>query len=578
MNIPRPEYPRPQMIREKWMNLNGVWEFEIDHSKSGRARKLFEAANLNTSIIVPFCPESKLSGLEHKDFMDAVWYRKDFQLPEGWQEGRVLLHFGAVDYNTEVWVNGSSVGTHTGGYISFSFDITKYLRDGLNTIAVCAEDDVRSGNQPSGKQSPDYDSSGCMYTRTTGIWQTVWLETVPMEYISNIKYTPDPDNRCIKIEATLKGITAEHLLIAETSYNGKSTGTSQIQVHGSYASMSVDLSELHLWEPGNGRLYDLKISLIKNGTPIDCIESYFGMRSIILRDNMVLINGKPVFQRLVLDQGFYPDGIYTAPSDLDLKKDIEISMDLGFNGARLHEKIFEPRFLYWADKLGYLTWGEHANWGLDIARPRALEVFLTEWLEAVERDYSHPSIIGWCPFNETQQNQDDEVIRMVYRTTKMLDPTRPVIDTSGWHHVETDMEDIHDYEQNPVLFAERFQPLLDNKGIRGIYKDTEYSSQVNFVSEYGGTWWNPNGGEGWGYGNNPTTKEEFYERYKGLTEVLLNHPKMCAFCYTQLYDVEQEVNGLYTYDRKPKFDNSFFKKVNTQLSAIEKNYGCENIN
>lgn len=574
MNIPRPEYPRPQMVREKWMNLNGVWEFEIDHSKSGRARKLFDSTNLDASIIVPFCPESKLSGLEHKDFMNAVWYRKDFQLPEGWQDGRVILHFGAVDYNTEVWVNGSSVGTHTGGYISFSFDITKYLRDGLNTITVCAEDDVRSGNQPSGKQSSEYDSSGCMYTRTTGIWQTVWLENVPMEYITNIKYTPDPDNSCIKIETTLKGITNEHLLIAETSYNGTNTGTSLIRVHGSHASLSVDLNELHLWEPRNGRLYDLKISLIKDGTTIDSIESYFGMRSIILRDNMVLINGKPVFQRLVLDQGFYPDGIYTAPTDSDLKKDIEISIGLGFNGARLHEKIFEPRFLYWADKLGYLTWGEHANWGLDISRPKALEVFLTEWLEAVERDYSHPSIVGWCPFNETQQNQDNEVIRMVYRTTKLLDPTRPVIDTSGWYHVETDMEDIHDYDQNPVTFAERYQPLLDSKDISGNYRNIEYSSRLNFVSEYGGTWWNPNGGEGWGYGNNPTTKEEFYERYKGLTEVLLNHPKMCAFCYTQLYDVEQEVNGLYTYDRQPKFDPNFFKEVNTQLSAIEKNYGC----
>lgn len=570
MNIPRPEYPRPQMVREKWINLNGVWEFEIDHGKSGRERMLFESGRLNSSINVPFCPESKLSGLEYRDFMNAVWYRKHFSLPVDWQNGQILLHFGAVDFYTEVWVNGAPVGTHKGGYTSFAFDITRFLKHDLNTITVCAEDDVRSGEQPSGKQSTRYESFGCLYTRTTGIWQTVWLESVPEEYIASVELTPDLDNLCIRSEISLKGISGEYSLVAEASYEGKRIGRAEIKTHSSHASMSVNLEELHIWEPGNGRLYDLDISLFKNSKCIDSIKSYFGMRSVTLRDNIIFINGKPLFQRLVLDQGFYPDGIYTAPTDIDMKRDIEISMGLGFNGARLHEKIFDPRFLYWADKLGYLIWGEHANWGLDISRPKALEIFLNEWLDAVGRDYSHPSIVGWCPFNETQQDQDNEVIRMVYRTTKALDPTRPVIDASGWLHVETDIEDIHDYDQNPITFAERYSPLLEDRSVTGNYMDLKYSSRLNFVSEYGGTWWHPGEGEGWGYGNSPASEQEFLDRYKGLTEVLLNHPKMCAFCYTQLYDVEQEVNGLYTYDRKPKFDPDFFKKVNSQIAVIEK--------
>lgn len=573
--VPRPEYPRPQMFRDKWINLNGRWEFEIDHGKSGKERKLYQSGHLGSEIIVPFCPESKLSGVEYKDFMAAVWYRKEFSVPDDWYSNCILLHFGAVDYDAEVWINGISAGKHRGGYTSFTFDITGLIKPGFNVITVCAEDDVRSGLQPRGKQSSEFYSHGCDYTRTTGIWQTVWIECVPQVYISSLKLVPDPENECVHINVSISGEYGEYNLKAEAFYNQKAVGNVEAVVSGSSASLTLKLSELHLWRPGDPNLYDLKFTLYNDSGIIDSVESYFGLRTVALDKNAILINGKPVFQRLVLDQGFYPDGIYTAPSDDDLKRDIEISMGLGFNGARLHQKVFEPRFLYWADKLGYLVWGEHGNWGLDITTPMGLERFLPEWLEAVERDFNHPSIVGWCPFNETWDRngtrQDNEVLRIVYNVTKMVDKTRPVIDTSGNYHVITDIFDVHDYDQNVETFAARYEPMKTGGEIYVTFPDRQkYEGQPYFVSEYGGIWWNPGGDEkAWGYGQRPASDEEFINRYKGLTETLLKNPKICAFCYTQLYDVEQEVNGLYTYGRKPKFDPEIIKAINSQNAAIE---------
>jgi len=568
--IPRPEFPRPQMVRKTWMNLNGTWEFEIDQGKSGRERKLYEAEKLKDKITVPFCPESSLSGIGCKEFMESVWYRKQVTIPAECLSGNVLLHFGAVDYYTEVWINGATAGTHRGGYSSFSFDIIGLLNPGLNTITLCAEDDLRSKNQPSGKQCAQYYSNGCFYTRTTGIWQTVWLEFLPEEYIEKTKLTTDAANKAVHIETVLKGKVNGHTIKAQAFFEGRDVGTVTSKLDGVYVKITLELSEVHLWEVGCGRLYDLDISLYNNDKLVDNIKSYFGLRSIAIRENRFYLNGRPVFQRLVLDQGFYPDGIYTAPSDEALKNDIEISMKLGFNGARLHQKVFEPGYLYWADRLGYLIWGEHANWGLDVSRTENLANFLPEWLETVERDYSHPSIIGWCPFNETQPDQDTGLIRIVYKTTKLIDPSRPVIDSSGWYHVETDIEDAHDYDQNPATFKERYDALLREESVKCLHFNFNYTNRLSFISEFGGTWWSSGNQNGWGYGTNPQSEKEFIERYKGLVEALLNNPKIFAFCYTQLYDVEQEQNGLYTYCRKPKFNPEVLRKINSQKAAIEK--------
>ncbi len=563
--IPRNEHPNPQLQREHWMNLNGEWEFELDQSKSGR-NKGYQRTDTHFSekIIVPFCPESKLSGIEHKDFINACWYRKDVYLGENQLQNDVILHIGACDYFTSVSVNGREVGTHKGGYTPIQMDITAFLSPGNNFIVVYAEDDTRSPMQARGKQSENFYSLGCDYTRTTGIWQTVWLEFVPKSRVLNVKYFPDIHGS-VHLQAVLKG---RERLTVKTFYRGKPMGEVSQEASGT-ADLHIDLAETHLWEVGHGRLYDVEITFGE-----DRIQSYFGLRSVRLEGMRFLINEKSVFQRLVLDQGFYQDGIYTAPSEEDLIKDIQLSLDAGFNGARLHQKTFEPRFLYHCDRMGYIVWGEYGNWGVDISDFRFMANYIPEWLEVIERDFNHPSIIGWCPFNETWdyrgRAQDDDVLRNIYLITKAADSTRPCIDTSGVFHVMTDIFDVHAYDQNPVTFKAAFDKLeMEGTLPEQFLNRQTYRGEPVFVSEFGGIKWAPDQEGGWGYGNAPASEQEFIERYKGLTDALLDNPKLFGFCYTQLYDIEQEQNGLYYYDRSPKFDMAVFKKINSRQAAIE---------
>ena len=637
--IPRNEYPRPQLRREDWTCLNGQWEFALDLSGSGIEREFWKNGAYPQTITVPFCPESKRSGIGFTDFMAAVWYRRKFSLTEEKLRGRVLLHFGAVDYHSHVWINGIAAGEHRGGYTPFTLDITALAKAGENEIVVCAEDDIRSGRQAGGKQSWHYASQGCFYTRTTGIWQTVWLECVPESYIRGLKITPDAMNGSVEIEAALEngdgavlsvrvrearlrtgeavpeseiqsgrvggageavcGKCAATTVCAENAETAVSAGAdaegavvaqARVRSMGRLAKCTLTLEEAHLWTPETPYLYDLELTLEKDGMA-DRVQSYFGLRTVEWRDHKFYLNGKPLFMRMVLDQGFYPDGIYTAPDDAALARDILLAEELGFNGARMHEKVFEERYLYHADRLGYLVWGEYGNWGLNVSDAQGLEIFLPEWMEAVARDYSHPALIGWCPFNETfdepfeqpRRMQDDEVVRTVYRVTKALDPTRPVIDTSGFYHVETDIYDVHDYEQYPQVFYERYGKMkagdscYDEKGSRQRYD----GCTPLFMSEYGGTYWTNDEearahiqqDEGWKRWKAPQSPEEVCERYVGLTKTLLGSGAFCGFCYTQLTDIEQEINGLYTYDRKRKFSEAIYNRIreaNRQTAAIEK--------
>ena len=564
--IPRSEHPTPQFERKTWENLNGEWDFEFDFGRSKLETGVLQREEWERKIIVPFCPESKLSGIENVDFIPAVWYRRKINITEKQLEGRILLHFGAVDYLTRVFINGKEAGSHKGGYSSFKFDITDLLTEGENTLIVYALDDVRSPLQPIGKQCREYYSRGCDYTRTTGIWQTVWLEFVPRNYIKSFKIFPDYLNGTVTVSAVVEG---NGTFEAKAFYDGKEMGTFSKKAEKNVTG-EIALSEIHLWEVGKGRLYDLELTFGD-----DEVKSYFGLRNVKLDGYKFLINGKSVFQRLVLDQGFYPDGIYTAPTEEDLINDIKISMDVGFNGARLHQKVFEPRFLYHCDRLGYIVWGEFANWGADYSSYQSLEIFLPQWLECVERDFNHPSIIGWCPFNETWdvdgRRQNDEYIRNIYNATKHVDETRPCIDTSGNFHVETDIFDVHDYDQEPEVIKERYDKLMTEGVLVDKFSDRQhYKGEATFVSEYGGIQWSINPGErDWGYGTAPKTEEEFIARYKGLTDALLDNNRMFGFCYTQLYDIEQEQNGLYYYDRTPKFDTEIFRKINSRKAAIE---------
>lgn len=568
--IYRQEHPKPQFERENWINLNGVWDFQIDKSNSGADRKLFETeAVFDSKINVPFCPESQLSGIGDTDFLNSVWYKRSFTVTSEQLSGRIVLHFGAVDYHTTVYINGKSCGEHKGGYSSFSFDITKCVVAGENVLTVHAQDDTRSALVPSGKQSHKYESFGCLYTRTTGIWQTVWLEFTPKAYIKDLKYYPDANAGVLVINATVCGAGE---FKASAFFDGEPMGDTAVKTNGGFITAAINLKEKHLWEIGKGGLYDLEITFVD-----DKVKSYFGLRSIDYRDYKFYLNDKSVFQRLVLDQGYYPDGVYTAPSDEALKRDIELSLAMGFNGARLHEKVFEERFLYHCDRMGYIVWGEYPNWGLDVSQVESVYSILPEWLEVLNRDFNHPSIVGWCPLNETWDSdrgpQYNPVLSLVYYATKAVDNTRPCIDTSGFYHVITDIYDLHDYEKDPEKFAEHYKDL--DKGEIGEFftkfeKRQSYDGKLPFfVSEYGGIgWFSDENKRAWGY-NIPKTPEEFLVKLKGLNDVLLDNDRMFGFCYTQLTDVEQEQNGLYTYDRQPKFDPEKIHPLFSRKAAVE---------
>ncbi len=566
MSIPRPEHPNPQFARQTWKNLNGDWQFMIDNGRSGIARGLYrEDAVFDGTIRVPFCPESRLSGVEHRDFLAGVWYRRTVTLSEPETRRLVRLHFGAVDYHAIVYVNGQPAGEHTGGYTSFALDISPLVRVGSNTVTVFAQDDTRDPRIPRGKQSEEYDSHGCDYTRTTGIWQTVWLEFLPHTHIESVKYYPDSGQGTITVRAALAGAGT---LTAAVFYEGRPVGRHTAASAGGGELFTIPLAETHLWEPGHGRLYEVRLTYGD-----DAVCSYFGLRSVRLDGSAFRINGKAVFQRLVLDQGFYPDGVYTAPDDEALQNDIRLSMAMGFNGARLHEKVFEPRFLYHCDRMGYLVWGEYPDWGADYSRPETHIRFLGEWMEAVERDFNHPAIVGWCPHNEVWTYQDRPPYRpglvLTYRMTKAADPTRPCIDASGWLHTETDIYDIHDYEQDPAALAGRLNRFAADGELADPFAGPQhYAGQPVMVSEYGGILWRADG-SGWGYGSSPKTAEEFLARFAGLTAALLANPRLCGLCYTQLTDVEQEQNGLVTFDRRPKFDPARIRAILSQKAAAE---------
>ncbi len=575
MKIMRTEYPRPQFCRSNWRNLNGEWDFEFDFGDSGEARGLLEK-KYSQKINVPFCPESKLSGIGYTDFMNAVWYRRTFKLSADELSGRILLHFGAVDYESTVWLNGEKVGTHKGGYASFSLELTQYAQEGDNTLVLRARDDNRNAKQPRGKQSERYHSHGCDYTRTTGIWQTVWLEFLPDTYMTGVRVFTNYKNGAVGVELSIDGCKKDLVARVTASLNGKAVATAEQPCAGTVTRLDFTVENPELWAPGNPTLYDVKYELVRTGKVLDTADGYFGIRTVEIRGKGLYLNGKPLFMRTVLDQGFWPDGIYTAPTDEALKRDIELSQAIGFNGARLHQRVFEERWLYWADKMGYIVWGEHANWGMDQSA-KGIGIFLPEWLEIMSRDFSHPAIIGWCPFNETWDRsgmrQDDDLLRVVYLATKAYDPTRPCIDTSGNYHVITDLYDIHDYEQKKAVYDERYRgkkydDLYDN------YTDRQHKNGTPFwISEFGGARWAPGRNDGWGYGDAPKSDMEVAERFDFLTAAMQSSPDIVGYCYTQMTDIEQEQNGLYAYDRSKKFCDEAYeiiKKANLRISEFEK--------
>ncbi|WP_321333740.1 sugar-binding domain-containing protein [uncultured Bacteroides sp.] len=568
-DAPRQEYPRPQFERTDWINLNGAWTFDFDFGNSGKDRHMQSADKFDKTILVPFCPESKLSGVGYTDFINQMWYQRNISIPSDWNGKKILLNFGAVDYCTEVFIDGKFVQRHFGGSSSFSVDLTRYVHPGkTHNLVVFVKDDVRSGLQTGGKQCGNYYSGGCSYTRTTGIWQTVWMEAVAENGLKSVFVRPDIDQKQLIIEPQFykeSGNTLEVIL----KDGGKTIARKAVNCTNN-SVIVLPIKNIKLWSPESPFLYDL-IYLVKDdkGKVIDEVKSYAGMRKIHIENGRFYLNNKPYYQRLVLDQGFYPEGIWTAPSDNDLKNDILLGKEAGFNGARLHQKVFEERYYYWADKLGYITWGESASWMLDVNNELAVRNFLSEWYDVVIRDRNHPSLVTWTPFNETWGGGPDAYVRMihdVYNITKAIDPTRPINDASGDNHVVTDIWSVHNYEQDKDKLIEQLKITKGKEPYRNAHgKDylAVYEGQPYMVDEFGGIPWmeEKDRKNSWGYGGMPENEEAFYARLEAQIDGLLASKNVCGFCYTQLTDVEQEKNGIYYYDRKPKLDMKRIKAI-----------------
>jgi beta-galactosidase/beta-glucuronidase len=502
---------------------------------------------------------------------------------------RLLLHFGAVDYRAAVWVNGTQVATHEGGHTPFSADVTHALAGdaGNNILVVRAEDPSRDVTIPRGKQYWKERSEGIFYTRTTGIWQTVWLEPVNRSRIDSIRLTPDVDAGSIEVEVSIEGTEPEMSLRATVEFDGDQVLEDIFSVRSSLVERTLpllrrgdapDTSHLAdwpgpaLWSPEHPNLYDLQLELLDpDDEVLDRVDSYFGMRKIEAKDGKVLLNDRPLYQRLVLDQGYFPQGILTAPTDEDLCRDVELAKEMGFNGARKHQKVEDPRWLFWADTLGFLVWGEMAN--AYQYSPAYVRRLTAEWQEAVIRDYNHPCIVAWIPMNESwgvpnlaSDRSQTEHLLALYHLTRSLDPTRSVVSNDGWEHAITDLCTIHDYRDAEALaksYATPESAVAAEPADRPVYvPGYAYRGEPILITEFGGIAYSGYE-EGWGY-STVAGGDEFLERYEALIAALLRCQPVQGFCYTQLTDVEQEVNGLLTYDRKPKANLDRIREITTR--------------
>ncbi|WP_299093997.1 glycoside hydrolase family 2 protein [uncultured Metabacillus sp.] len=588
--IYRQEYPRPQLVRKEWVNLNGMWDFAFDDQNIGLEEKWFKKTQeFNESINVPFAYQTKLSSIEDSSFHDVVWYRRTFEVPKGWEGKRTILHFGAVDYRAWVYVNEQLVGFHEGGHVSFSFDITNYLTGGTETVVVRVEDPSTDETIPRGKQYWVEKSDSIWYTRTTGIWQTVWMEPVSPSYLSKVRFTPDVDNGEIKIDFEVTGDYQGKRAEIEIRFKNEVIARDIIDVHECYTKRAIHLYNRQIfrtgfhhdgwnWTPENPNLFDVKLILWDDQKVLDEIDSYFGMRKIHSENGMIYLNNKPYYQKLVLDQGYWPEGLLTAPSDEDLKKDIVLSKEMGFNGCRKHQKVEDPRFLYWADHLGFLVWGEcaaSASYSED-----AVARLTREWMEIIERDYNHPSIVAWVPLNESwgiprvrANKQEQHHSLAMYHLIHSLDTTRLVISNDGWEITKSDICAVHNYNHGNKDEAAKYEAFIESIATkesilksqpakRKIYANGfDHQGEPIILTEFGGIGFKIGEDAGWGY-TSVSNAEEFLSDYNRVMEAVYSSKALHGYCYTQLTDVEQEINGLLTYNREPKCELSEIKKIN----------------
>ena len=561
----RTSYPRPQFVREAWVSLDGTWQFAFSNAK--RASEV----RWNREITVPYPPESALSGIADEGFHPVVWYRRSFEVPPDWRGKRVLLHFGAVDYAARVWVNGHLVASHEGGHTPFSADITEALREGEQVVVVRAEDDPKDLHKPRGKQDWLLEPHSIWYPRTTGIWQSVWLEPVPERCIEKVRFTPDLARFAIRTEVSLTG-GVEGLRLDVTFRLGE-----EVLIEDSWRLQASrvarelvlpdpgidDARRTYLWSPEHPALIDVELTLREGDEVLERVRSYTALRSLQASHGRFYLNGRPYFLRLVLDQGYWQDGLMTAPSPEALRRDIELTKAMGFNGVRKHQKLEDPRYLYWADRLGLLVWEELPS--AYSFSPEAVERLTREWLEAIDRDYNHPCIVAWVPFNESWGVPDlpevapqRHAVAALYHLAKALDPTRPVVGNDGWEHVAADMLTIHDYTSDAEVLRARYESAEAVRETTRAFRpggrdillaDMRFEDQPVVLSEFGGIRFSHEA-KGWGY-SQVQSPEALLACYRNLISAA-SGDGLAGFCYTQLTDTFQEQNGLLSMDRRPK--------------------------
>ncbi|MFH5881273.1 MAG: glycoside hydrolase family 2 protein [Candidatus Izemoplasmataceae bacterium] len=567
-------YPRPQFEREMWLNLNGKWDFTFDDSDQGLKDKWYKKPIKDLTINVPFCYQSKDSGIFSNEDHSIMWYQRTFKVEK--EDTIKILNVGAIDYRSDIFINGELVRTNLGGNVSFTVDITNYVNVSKeNVITIRVFDDMKDIEIPRGKQYWKEESENIFYTRTSGIWQSIWLEEVPKTYIKRTKFIPDILTNSIKIGYYFENLEEDSELETEISFNGKTVIATKVNIHANYyeavyyLGKANDQDKNHFWSPENPNLYDVTFTLTSS-KGIDQVKSYFGMRKISIENGNIMLNNRPYYLRLVLDQGYYPTSLLTAPNDEAMKQDINLTKLMGFNGVRKHQKIEEERYLYYADKMGLIVWEEMPS--AYKFSSKSMMNLLDEWQRAIKRDYNHPSIVAWVPINESWGvpnllNSPREVhfLESMYHLTKALDDTRMVISNDGWEHGTTDLLTIHDYESKEAVLEDRYHNLetilnslpghriLLNKGFT-------YNKQPILVTEFGGISFEKSSTKGWGYSSAKDPKD-FEKRLSHVFKPLYKSPFIQGVCYTQLTDVEQEINGLLTYEREPKIPLEIIRSI-----------------
>ena len=583
-------HPRPQLTRTRWIDLGGAWGFAYDDERRGLDESWQTCEDVYTHTIqVPFPPEASASGIGDTGFHPIVWYRRTFQVSSVDVGKRLLLHCGAVDYRAHVWVNGQLVATHEGGQTPFSADITTALHSGEDQVIVLrAEDAPLDLTQPRGKQDWQEQPHNIWYHRTTGIWQPVWLEPVDPTHITQVRWTPDLASGQLGFNVTLQRQEEPLHLHIHLSLHGVTLADDLYLVQGTEVQRQIAFdhagtteASILLWSPEHPNLIDATLTLLIENEIVDEVQSYAGLRSVSVAHGRFLLNGRPYYLRLALEQGYWPESHLAAPTHEALQREVELAKELGFNGVRIHQKVEDPRFLYWCDRLGLLVWGEMAN--AYVFSPSAVERLAREWQEALARDYNHPCIAVWVPLNESWGIPDvahnpgqRHYVQALYHLTKTLDPTRPVIGNDGWEHVITDIYSIHDYSFEGTILRERYgsteavertlrevQPHYRTLALPG----SQRTNEPIMLTEFGGISYSPQPGQLWhGYGT-VTSSDAFLSKYRELVDAILDSPAIAGFCYTQFTDTDQETNGLLTAEREPKLDPAAIRQITSRSSA-----------